>query len=109
MMTADNARHARLEVLLAKLLDWETWVACVAIGLGLLAVLSGIQKTQGLGTSFVACGIALSIVLPILRVLLMAIVFLTKKDYVFGAIAICVLLIIVLGAGIGLEYAEAVL
>jgi hypothetical protein len=109
MMTADNARHARLEMLLAKLLDWGTWGACFVIGLGLLAVISGDHTTQGFGPSLIACGIALFIVLPILRVLLMAIVFLTEKDYVFGAISICVLLIIALGASIGLEYAQAVL
>jgi hypothetical protein len=41
-----------------------------------------------------------------LRVALMAIVFLKERDYVFGAIATSVLLIIAFGTAVGIEYSN---
>ena len=49
-------------------------------------------------TRIITAGIALLIVLPVLRVLLMLIVFLCERDFRFGAIALLVLAIILLGS-----------
>jgi len=49
-------------------------------------------------TRIITAGIALLIVLPVLRVLLMLIVFLCERDFRFGAIAMLVLAIILLGS-----------
>jgi uncharacterized membrane protein len=53
------------------------------------------------GTWIITAGIALLIVLPVLRVLLMLIVFVRERDFRFGAIAMLVLAIILLGSVLG--------
>jgi uncharacterized membrane protein len=57
------------------------------------------------GTGIVTAGIALLLVLPVLRVLLMSIVFARQRDFRFSAIAVLVLAIIVLGAVPGMHTA----
>jgi uncharacterized membrane protein len=104
MMPTDFARHQRLEAALARLLDRGTWIGCLVIGVGLLVVLLGSARVPETGLHIVAAGVAVFIALPILRVALMAIVFLAERDYAFAAIAGSVLLIIALGAIAGLEY-----
>ena len=52
-------------------------------------------------------GVALFILLPVFRVLLMIIVFVRDGDYCFGAIATLVLAIIILGAAPGMHMAAA--
>jgi len=49
----------------------------------------------------VTAGIALLIVLPVLRVFLMLVVFVRERDFLFSAIAMLVLVIIVLGSVLG--------
>jgi uncharacterized membrane protein len=51
----------------------------------------------------VRAGIALFILLPALRVLLMVVVFVRERDYRFGAIAAFVLAVIVVGAALGVR------
>lgn len=87
-----SARHPELENLLAHLLDKGTWLASAVIAVGLLLTGAG-----SLGMSVVRVGIALFIGLPILRVLVMMIVFWRDRDYRFGVIALVVLLIIATG------------
>jgi uncharacterized membrane protein len=106
MTPIDLARHPRLEALLARLLDLGTWIACLIIGIGILAALSGAVPAVRAGSYIIAAGVALFIALPILRVALMAIVFLTERDYMFCAIATSVLLIIALGAAVSIEYSS---
>jgi hypothetical protein len=106
MTQIDLARHPRLEALVARLLDHGTWIACLIIGIGILAALSGAEPAVRAGSYFIATGVALFIALPILRVALMAIVFLKERDYVFGAIATSVLLIIAFGTAVGIEYSN---
>jgi len=53
------------------------------------------------GTRIISAGILLLIVLPVLRVLLMLIVFVRERDFRFGAIAMLVLAIILLGSVLG--------
>lgn len=108
MNSSNLAHHPRLEVLLAKLLDKGTWIACLFIGLGIVVVLLGAPaSSQRLGISFVAVGIATFIALPILRVTLMATVFLRERDYLMGLIAMSVLLIIALGAAVGVGFSKS--
>jgi uncharacterized membrane protein len=52
-------------------------------------------------TRIVTAGIALLIVLPVLRVFLMLVVFVRERDVLFSAIAMLVLAIIVLGSVVG--------
>ena len=52
-------------------------------------------------TRIVTAGIALLIVLPVLRVVLMLIVFVRERDFRFGAIAMLVLAIMLLGSVLG--------
>jgi len=54
-----------------------------------------------IGTRIITAGILLFIVLPVLRVLLMLIVFVRERDFRFGAIAMLVLAIILLGSVLG--------
>ncbi len=49
-------------------------------------------------TRIVTAGIALLIVLPVLRVFLMLVVFVRERDFCFSAIAMLVLAIILLGS-----------
>ena len=106
-MTADPARHPALERLLATLLHRGTWVASCVIALGL--VLTSVNRPGATpamtGTRIVTAGIALFILLPVLRVLLMLAVFVRERDYRFGAIAMLVLAIIFLGAVLGTHMA----
>jgi uncharacterized membrane protein len=100
-MTADLARHPELEQLLAKVLNRGTWLAACVIALGLILTPIG-----PLGARVISVGIALFILLPVLRVLLMLIVFVRERDYCFSAIATLVLVIIVLGAVLGAHAAR---
>jgi uncharacterized membrane protein len=54
-----------------------------------------------IGTRIITAGILLLIVLPVLRVFLMLIVFVRERDFRFGAIAMLVLAIILLGSVLG--------
>jgi hypothetical protein len=108
-MRTDLARHPKLEAHLARLLDAGTWMGCLVIAIGILVSLTGAAPAELSGSQIVASGVAVFIALPIFRVLLMAAVFLADADYLFGAIATSVLLIIALGAAVALKYANAVL
>lgn len=91
-----------MERLLAGLLRYGTWVASIAIGIGLALSLAGSLPP---GMRIITIGIALFILLPSLRVLLMLIVFVRERDYRFGLIAALVLAIIFLGLAVGMHTA----
>ena len=57
-----------------------------------------------IGKRIITAGILLLIVLPVLRVFLMLIVFVRERDFRFGAIAMLVLAIILLGSVLGAGY-----
>jgi len=78
---------------LADLLHYGTWLASIAIGAGWALRSTRIETI----------GIALFILLPTLRVLLMLLVFLRERDYRFTAIAALVLAIILLGFAVGMR------
>lgn len=108
----------RLEYWLAKLLHYGTWVATGTIATGLVISLlshtesafeNGLENTlpglrihPGLlstptGMHIVTVGIALFILLPIMRLILMLGMFLHQRDYRFSAIAALVLVIVAAG------------
>jgi hypothetical protein len=88
----------RHETLLARLLRFGTWAACLLMAAGALLDLP-IAIRFGLANGVAAldvikAGIAVLIVLPVARVALMLIVFVGERDYVYTAIAALVLAII---------------
>jgi Protein of unknown function (DUF1634) len=100
-------RTRRLEQWLAILLRDGSWLASAAIGLGFcLALIDARFGTRNLAIlpnmRIAAIGIVLFILLPPLRVLLMLLVFLRKRDYRLAATAGLVLAIIFLGVILGL-------
>jgi len=105
-MSGDRKRAARLERRLATTLQLGTWVSSCIIAVGW--VLSATGEPPSLPTAAVAiirAGIALFILLPALRVLLMVV---CERDYRFGAIAALVLAVIVVGAALGVRMAGVV-
>jgi uncharacterized membrane protein len=87
----------QMEGLVAALLRYGTWIASIAIGSGLALAFFDPR----LGPVIVTAGIALFILLPSLRVLLMLVVFVRERDYRFALIAALVLTIILLGIFLG--------
>ncbi len=96
-----SGRHPRLEPLLARMLTLGTWLATAIILLGIGLKLIG--GAGAAGVALVTAGIVIFLLLPVLRVLLMLLVFVGDGDYRFGAIAALVLAIIGLGAALGLR------
>jgi uncharacterized membrane protein len=94
------ARHHGLERLLARVLDQGTWLASGIIAVGWILAASG-WRTVGV----INAGVGLFLLLPVIRVLIMLIVFVRERDYRFGAITALVLTIIVLGALLGARMA----
>ena len=98
--------RARLEELLAAFLRYGSWLAFAAIGLGYALALTGsYSATRNLailpGMRIVRVGIALFILLPIFRVLLMFLVFIRERDFRFAFFSGLVLAIILLGIVLG--------
>jgi uncharacterized membrane protein len=96
-----------LESLLAGVLHHGSWVASVVIAVGL--VLTAITSPTGTyNLHLVTIGIALFLLLPVLRVVLMLIAFLRQRDYPFSAIAGLVLTIILVGFVLGMRVPSAI-
>ena len=96
----------RLEELLAALLRYGSWSASAAIGVGYALALIGSHLPTGNPAvlpdiRIVSAGIGLFILLPILRVLLMFLVFIRERDFRFAFISGMVLAIILLGIFLG--------
>jgi hypothetical protein len=96
----------RLEELVAALLRYGSWSAVAAIGLGYaLALIGAHSPTRNpvvlSNIRIVSVGILLFILLPILRVLLMLLVFIRDRDFRFAFISGVVLAIILLGIFVG--------
>ena len=103
--TVHGSRRA-LERRLSIVLRYGTWLACALIAAGLGCALrdehagaSGTAVTSA--TQLVTVGIAVLLVLPVLRVVLMAIAFARERDYLFVGIATLVLAVIGLGLALG--------
>lgn len=101
-----------LERLLASLLHYGTWLASAVIALGLvLAMIDSRFRAHApalpAGMPIITAGIALFILLPVLRLVLMLGVFLRERDYRFGAIAALVLAIVIAGCVLGAHMAPS--
>ena len=101
-MSGDHDRDFGLERRLATMLRLGTWVGVCVIAAGwVMSATVGPPLLHTAGMAMIQGGIALFILLPGLRVLLMAIFFVYKRDYPFSAIAALVLSVIVVGAALG--------
>jgi uncharacterized membrane protein len=87
----------RREQLVAGLLWYGTWLASAVTGAGLLAML----WWHG-GLALAKAGIALFILLPVARVVLMLAIFMRERDRTYTAISALVLAIILAGVLAGL-------
>lgn len=91
----------RRERTIAGLLHYGTWIASVFVGVGMIVGVLGdivcFNSVAIKGEVIVKTGIALLILLPIVRVALMLIIFLYERDYVYVVIAMAVLAIIATG------------
>ena len=99
-----------LERWLAALLKSGTWVASLAIAAGLILLLPDLHSALHRvalppGMPFVTAGIALFILLPVLRLILMLAAFLQQRDYRYSAITALVLLIMAAGCAVGAHWA----
>ena len=97
-MSKEAVTAPQLELLLAGLLRYGTWLASGVTGLGLAMSLAGAE-----GTSVVAAGVALFIALPVLRVLVMLGAFILDQDYRLVIVTSVVLMTILAGLAIGLS------
>lgn len=117
-MSRTISTGARLERWLARLLHYGTWVATITIASGLVvglaiglpghfeSALPGLRTHPALlstptGMHIVTVGIALFILLPIMRLILMLGMFLHQRDYRFSAITALVLAIVAAGLLVG--------
>jgi uncharacterized membrane protein len=87
-----TARPGALERRIALVLGAGTWIASAVIAAGMLL---------HSGTALVNAGVALFIALPIVRVLVMLVEFLRRRDYRIALIAASVLAVILMGIVIG--------
>ena len=100
-MSSRRTKPVRIESLLAGVLNVGTWLASIVIAAGL--VLLFYQRMPfPTGAQVVTAGIGLFILLPILRVILMLIIFVKERDYKFAAAAAVVLVTIFAGFGVGI-------
>lgn len=101
-MNRTTIKPLRLESLLAGVLNVGTWIAStvIAAGIGLSLFYHGTTLLKG--TQVMTAGIGLLILLPILRVIIMLIVFAKERDYKFAVAATVVLLILFAGFAVGI-------
>jgi hypothetical protein len=104
-VTEPLAKISRLEILLAGLLQYGSWLASTAIASGLTVAMID-PRVAPPGMRLATGGIALLILLPILRVSLMLFAFLLERDYRLALAAVLVLAIILAGVMIGLRTAS---
>lgn len=101
---------SRLERVLANILHYGTGLASAVIALG-VALMLATSFTHGLspalGPHIMTAGIALFLLLPVLRVMTMLLFFLRERDYPFSAIAALVLLLLFLGCALGMRLHSA--
>ena len=101
----------QLERVVAATLYWGTWVASAAVALGTALALWDSRAATGeisihRGMRITTAGIALFVLLPIVRVTVMLLAFLRDRDYRFCVIAALVLAITLLGLLAGMHVRE---
>jgi uncharacterized membrane protein len=97
-MTGTENTSARLDRVLARLLSYGTWTASTIIAVGLALSFFGDGRFD---VPLVTVGVAVLVMLPVLRVLTMAFAFLRERDYHFAAVAALVLAIMVCAFAVG--------
>jgi hypothetical protein len=113
-----GSRMSSLERRLAVLLQYGTWAASLTIAVGCALALFGhavpvaradwgAAVAKGYGERIVTAGIALFILLPVLRLMLMLGVFLHQRDYRFSVVTLLVLVIVFAGCVIGAHMSGA--
>jgi hypothetical protein len=100
-------RVAPLEWLLARTLYYGTLMAsavvCLGLGLAMIGARFGALRLAILRDMRIATiGIALFILLPVARVIVMFVAFIRQRDYRLSAIALLVLTVMLLGFAVGL-------
>ena len=105
-MRSVHGSRRTLERRLSIVLRFGTWMACALIAAGLgCALLSAHARPSATAitsaTQLVTVGIAVLLVLPVVRVMLMVIAFAWERDYLFVGIATLVLVVIGLGLALG--------
>jgi uncharacterized membrane protein len=99
-----QALERGLEIWLAKLLRYGSYLGCSAIGLGLLLSWFNFPGLETNWASWIAsAGIGLLIALPIARLAVMLVTFVAERDYRFAIAATIVLVIIAVGFAVGLS------
>jgi uncharacterized membrane protein len=106
-MSGDHKQESGLEQRLATMLQFGTRVGSCIIAVGWVLSATG-EPPSTAAAAIIRAGIALFILLPALRVLLMVVVFVRARDYRFGAIAAVVLAVIVVSAALGMHTAGVV-
>jgi len=101
----------QLKRVVAATLYWGTWVASAAVALGTALALWDSRAATGeisihRGMRITTAGIALFVLLPIVRVTVMLLAFLRDRDYRFSVIAALVLAITLLGLLAGTHVRE---
>jgi uncharacterized membrane protein len=106
-----SGASCKLERAVAATLYWGTWVASSVVGVGLL--LAMLDSGAAVREMAVQCdmriasgGIALFILLPVIRVIVMLLAFLRDRDYRSSLIAAFVLAITLLGLLVGSRLRE---
>jgi uncharacterized membrane protein len=100
-MTPTASGPAPLERLLATFLQCGTWLACAMICAGIVSA-AGTHAVVS-GVSMLSAGVALFILLPVLRLLLMLAAFMRRRDYRYVAIAAAVLSIVAAATLLGVR------
>ncbi|MFW7339913.1 DUF1634 domain-containing protein [Pollutimonas sp. H1-120] len=105
-MKPDAGVRERKDQAIAGLLRWGTWLASSIIAIGMIIGFAAfLDSPPGLDWKRVAgFGIALFILLPILRVGLMLAMFLRERDYTYAVISGSVLAIILAASLVGLYW-----
>jgi uncharacterized membrane protein len=98
-MISEEGVPVRLELRLAHLLSYGTWIGCALIAAGLT-----ISSADAIGSRVILVGIGFLIALPVARVVTMLTYFLSIGDKRFGTVAALVLGIICAGVFIGLKF-----
>ena len=106
-MNRATQRVAPLEWLLAGTLYYGTLMAsavvCLGLGLAMIGARFGAPRLAILRDMRIATiGIALFILLPVARVIVMLVAYIRQHDYRLSAIALLVLMVILLGFAVGL-------
>jgi uncharacterized membrane protein len=105
-MTSHAPRPAAVELILARLLSGGTWIACMVIAIGIVLQVTGHADS---GARLDRVGIGLFVLLPVARLITLAVAFARAREKVFVGVCLLILLIIALGTIVSLTLRSAAL